>query len=33
MVWSLGKKLEANLRAGGKDMPNSMEILQDKNDE
>jgi pentatricopeptide repeat protein len=30
MVQSLGKKMEENLRAGGKDMPISMESLQDK---
>jgi hypothetical protein len=33
MVQSLGKTLEENLRAGKKDMPTSMESLQDKNDE
>jgi hypothetical protein len=33
MVQSLGKKSDENLRAGEKDMPTSMEILQDKNDE
>jgi hypothetical protein len=33
MVQSLGEKLEKNLRAGGKDMPTSMESLQDRNDE
>jgi hypothetical protein len=33
MVQSLGKKWLENLRAGGKDMPTSMESLQDKNDE
>jgi hypothetical protein len=33
MVQSLGKKSEENLRAGEKDMPTSMESLQDKNDE
>jgi hypothetical protein len=33
MVQSLGKKMEENLRAVEKDMPTSMESLQDKNDE
>jgi hypothetical protein len=33
MVQSLGKILEENLRAGGKDMPTSMECMHDNNDE
>jgi hypothetical protein len=33
MVQSLEKKLEKNLRAGGKDMPTSMESLQHMSDE
>jgi hypothetical protein len=33
MVQSLNKKSKENLRAREKDMPTSMESLQDKNDE